>query len=453
MELLLGIDLGTSYFKVGLFDRDGTMRGLGRIAVEPERTPAGRVELAVPRFWERLRRGLAEALAQAGAVAADVVGVSYSSQANTFVLLDAADVPLTPLVLWTDTRPEVVPEAYAAFAARADFGAATGFWGLSPESAVVKWEWCRRHLPDPWARAARLLTISDYLTYALTGVSAGDASSAALLGLYDLRARTWWPEALARFEIDAGRLVTPCTPGTRVGGTLARARDLLGLPAGVPFAVGGLDHHIAGIGAGLDDFAEASISTGTVLAAICVVEEVKPAPGCFHGLHVDGRRFYRLAFDPAGAGQLEEFQRRFAADQSIGSLIHAAAAQPPGSRPAAEPWTPDWGRDAARAVRFLLDRIAQTHRSLVLTAQGGRMPAAISATGGGARSPEWLAIKADVIGAPILTLACPERACLGAAVIAAVAAGHHASIREAAGIMVRPDRVFRPGHPRDRRPA
>src|SRR5437016_723806 len=102
--MLLGLDFGTSYFKVGLFAPDGTPRGLGRIAVDADRPGPGRVELPVDAFCLRIRRGLAQALEQAGIRPADISGLSYSSQANTFVVLDQSDRPLTPLIFWNDER-------------------------------------------------------------------------------------------------------------------------------------------------------------------------------------------------------------------------------------------------------------------------------------------------------------------------------------------------------------
>ena len=106
MAYLLGIDLGTSYFKVGLFDETGALKGLSRLALRKETPLAGHCEVAVAVFWQLLRDGVADVLRQAGIAAGEVAGLSYSSQANTFILLDRADRPLTPLILWTDTRGE-----------------------------------------------------------------------------------------------------------------------------------------------------------------------------------------------------------------------------------------------------------------------------------------------------------------------------------------------------------
>src|SRR3954468_21602272 len=115
MSLLLGIDLGTSYFKIGLFDEVGALKGLGRVAVNKINPAPGRCELAVEEFWSALRRGLDEALAQANATSRDIAGLSYSSQASTFLLLDGHDAPLTSFIVWLDRRGEPVEAELAAF--------------------------------------------------------------------------------------------------------------------------------------------------------------------------------------------------------------------------------------------------------------------------------------------------------------------------------------------------
>ncbi len=137
--------------------------------------------------------------------------------------------------------------------------------------------------------------ISDYLTFALTGERAGDASTVGFLGLYDLAKRRWWPEALDVFGIREEKLSSPLAPGSRCGNTRPKAFDLLGMHAGVPFAVGGLDHHIAALGSGLGQTVRVSISTGTVLAALTLVEQLEPQADCYHGLHTDGRAYFRLS--------------------------------------------------------------------------------------------------------------------------------------------------------------
>jgi xylulokinase len=249
---------------------------------------------------------------------------------------------------------------------------------------------------------------------------------------------------LHTFGLEAAQLAQPLAPGTTCGRTVAAAASLLGLPAGIPFAVGAIDHHAAAIGSGLGRFADVSISTGTVLAALALVERVAPVSGCYHGPHVDGRTFYRLAFDPNGAGQLEDYQRTLAPDRSIEELLALAAQAPIGGRGPEAAGRERSGPAHGGAVRAILERVAVTHRSLVRQAAGGRTVTRVIATGGGARSPLWLQIDADVLEAAVVRPASPERACLGAAAFAAVAAGWHASLADAVAAMVHPDCAFEP---------
>jgi xylulokinase len=442
MPHLLGVDLGTSYFKVGVFNETGALLGLNRLPLRAESPAPGRFEVDVTEFWRLLREGVAGALRQAGLSPHEVAGLSYSSQANTFVLLDRADRPLTPLVLWTDNRGDPLPEGLAAITRTEGYGRRIGFTGMTGGWAPAKWRWFRENRRDVWTEARRLQTISDYFTYALTGEAVGDAGTASLLGLYDLTAGDWWPAALNAFELDAAKLSRPLPPGKMCGRTSAAATERIGLPAGIPFAVGSLDHHMAALGSGLGRLADVSISTGTVLAAMTRVPEVLPLPGCYHG--PDFRTgFYRLTFDPKGAGQLEAFQREHAPDLSVEQLV-GLAAQAPAGQTRASLGKPTSREAQGRHVRYLLEKIAAAQRALVKHAVGDAPIQRVVATGGGARSELWLQIKADMLGVPVTAPASPERACLGAAMVAAVAANLYRDLDEASAAMVHPGRTYEP---------
>ena len=164
---------------------------------------------------------------------------------------------------------------------------------------------------------------------------------------------------------------------------------------------------------------------------------MEPAPGCIHGPHPEGERFYRLAFDPKGAGQLEDYQRKQAPDLSIEELLRQAE-QAAGTGDAAD------AAGHGAAVLALLRSIAIAQRGLLARVAGQAPVQRVTATGGGARSAFWLQVTADAIGVPVVAVASPERACLGAALFAAVAAGIWPDLRTAAQHMVRPPREYHP---------
>ena len=289
---------------------------------------------------------------------------------------------------------------------------------------------------------ARVLTLPEYFALALTGEAVGDASTAAMTGVLDTGHGRWWPEALDFFGVKVAALALPLAPGTFCGRTNEGGRALLNLPPGVRFAVGGLDHYMAALGSGLDRLGDASISTGTVLAALRFVGGIEPLEGCYHGPHRDGR-FYRLAFDPDGAGRIESFQRQYAPHLSLPQLTALAALVRPGAEAEARAVKPA-DRIHAQAIRGLMEGIGVRHRLLLQQLQAGPWPRRVIATGGGARSSEWLQINANLFDATIVAPRCPERACLGAAAFAGVAAGYFSDSSEALAAMVQGEREVRP---------
>ncbi|MBL9199654.1 MAG: FGGY-family carbohydrate kinase [Opitutaceae bacterium] len=430
MPMLLGIDLGTSYLKAGVFERDGTLRGLGRVALGAVQPAPERMEVAVADFWARLRLAVGEALAGAGVAGRKLAGVSYSSQANSFVLLDRADCALTPLILWPDRRAAPLDAETIAFGQAPAHGPVTGMTGAVPERMPAKWRWLVRHEPALSARTQRILTISDYLVHGLTGEANGDASTAALTGLLSLPSGEWWPEALTHFGLREDQLSRPRPPGSLCGQTISRATERLGLPAGIPFAAGALDHHAAAIGAGVGGPVDASLSIGTVLAALALVDDIGAEPGCIHGGHFGARRYFRLTYDPNGAGQFEAYQRKHAPDQTVEQLLDRAG-RPTASRHGA-------------AVHDLLVAMAGTLRGLLVRAAGPQAVRSVAVTGGGARSGVWLQVTADVLGVPVRASPEAEQACLGAAMLAAVGAGVWPDLPTAMQRMAAAPRIYRP---------
>ncbi len=431
MDLVLGIDLGTSYFQLRLFDRSGELRGLGRVPAPVKNADGPIREVAIDDFWSSLRSGLESALQQASGSPRDVRAMGYSSQANSFLLLDGHDRPLTPLILWTDVRTgTVTPEAKRVWE-REDFMQVTGM-GITPQPglAVCKLRWFRDQNPEAWSRVRRVMTISDYLTFSLTGRAEGDAGTACLLGICDPRKIDWWDEALQELDLPRRFLSRPLRPGTPCGATTNRATELLGLPKGVPFVVGSLDHHLAAIGAGLGRTAHVSDSTGTVIACICTTDQYDPKPNCCMGPGIS-RKYFQCAFDSNGASVLEWYRREHAPRMSIPQLVDLAAGVQPGSDGlialphANEHPNLDGFRNRspkhtrAHFVRAILESITASLTFLVdhlcPVGRGER----IVTTGGGSQSDLWVQLKADMLGTEFVTTNCQEPACMGAAMIAA----------------------------------
>jgi xylulokinase len=434
-QLVLAVDLGTTCFKAALFDRSGQMCGLGRVTVEKEEGVERRCELPLERFWGSLGRAVTGAFEAAGATRDAVRAICYSSQANSFLLMDGAQTPLTPLILWPDRRAEGEPPEprLEALWSRPDFLATTGLGLGGPEFCANKLAWFQRHYSGLWRDCRRMLTISDYLAFSLTGIPAGDQGTAALLGLLDLPAGRWWGDALDAAWVEREQLSRPLPPGATVGVLSAAAGKLLNLPAGIPMAVGSLDHHVAAIGAGICSIDAPSISIGTVVACLRYCERFTPLPGCAMGPGTHGFPFYLLAFEENGTGSLDRYHRERCSDLPFAEMLTEAESVAVGSDGL-------WATPAAAGARTVFDGVRKRHTrahfvraltestavsllEMIERLYPGRLPGRVTVTGGGARSASWLPVFADLSGVEFAVPACGETACLGAGMMAAVAAG------------------------------
>lgn len=458
MELVLGIDLGTSYFKLGLFDRDGKMQGLGRVAVQADTDDTGRYEVPVDRFWALLADGVNQALEQADASAADIQAVGYSSQANSFLLLDENDQPLTPLILWTDTRAadEIDPRV-VEHVGDPSFAQITGA-DIEPVPGLMicKLCWIAKNQPDLWSRMRRIQTISDYLAFGLTGEPVGDQGTASLLGLLDVVKGDWWDDALKRLGLQRQWLSAPLQPGS-VGATVTSAGGArMGINAGIPLVVGSLDHYVAAIGAGVGQIAEFSESTGTVLACVGRTDRYHPRKGVCIATSCQDGQYDQLAWDSNGASVLEWYQKEYCPQLSVGELVALAEEVPAGcegltAKPQANQHDDLEGFEGAtdkhtsgHYARAIMESVSRSLDQLADNLGDTARPERIIATGGGARSDLWLGMKADILQAEFVRPGCQEPACQGAAMLASVGAGWFSNLNETSKSWIAVEQTFAP---------
>lgn len=436
MEYVAGIDLGTSYFKVGLFNRDGRLCGLGRTAVVKDTDDSGLCELPVERFWQFIKIALNQACMQAEAQPDQIKGIGYSSQANSFILLDKHHTPLTPLILWPDRRVVEIDTSIKELWQRPDFLQTTGMGGhCSPCSCVAKLKWFESQQPTLWSRVRYIMTISDYLVHTLTGKSVGDGGTASLLGFYDVSNHRWWNDAFASLKLEQSCFSTPLLPGSLAGEVSRVGSDILGLSPNAMLTVGSLDHYIAAFGAGVPKIATVSESIGTVLACVSYSNRFSPKPGCCTGPGIDKNTYYQIASSSNVAGVLVWYQKNYAPQLTIPELLKSGELVSPDANglialPCANEYVnltgfknilPHHGH--GHFVRAILELSAATSVELIGRLVNSFVPPRIVATGGGAKSQLWLQINADRLKTEFVTTDCEEPACRGGAMLAALSFG------------------------------
>lgn len=454
MSCFLGIDLGTSYFKVGIFNGEGSLLGLGRQPVEKETKKDTVCELPTAVFWKTLHLCISDALQHAGINSKDITAVSYSSQANSFVLLDKFDKPLTPLVLWPDNRAKTLSSPLFEVVEKTDFQKITGL-GIVPGSLSIplKLFWYQKEQPQLWSQVKSIMSISDYLVFGLTGQRVTDFSTSSMTGLFNVLECKWWQEAIDVLNIQEGQLSNPLKVGSLAGSISYKGAQLAGLPQNIDLFLGGLDHHMVGVGAGLPYLNYISESTGTVLACVNYQEGYRPRTGVNIAPGLKDNFYFEMAYDENGATALEWYKNKYAPELTIPDLLDLAEKVEEGSngliaQPSADKFPELNGfknieniHQDGHFVRAILESTGLSLSYLVNKLAGAEDFKKIVSSGGGAKSSLWIQIKANILNTTFLTPECSELACQGAAMISAVGASYFKNMDEAIKNQTRFDKI------------
>ncbi|MFJ6615519.1 xylulokinase [Streptomyces sp. NPDC091289] len=272
--VVIGVDSSTQSTKAAFIDAvTGEQLAVGR-APHVVTGEAG-ARMSDPEVWWRaLCEAVAAGLKESGLPARAVTGIAVAGQQHGLVVLDGAGRPLRPALLWNDTRS--APQAAALTEALGGPGAWTARTGSVPVASITasKWQWLRENDPASAANAAAVRLPHDFLTERLAGVAATDPGDASGSGWYSTATGAYDPVLLELLGLDAALLpeVAP-TGAARIGSLTESAASALGLPAGIAVAAGTGDNMSAAVGLGLGgdgllDHPALSLGTsGTVFAA------------------------------------------------------------------------------------------------------------------------------------------------------------------------------------------
>jgi xylulokinase len=463
------VDAGTTAMKAGLFDAEGRALAIAAREYRLETSQPNWVELEPEVYWQTCREAVGEVLARSGVTAGEVASLAISSQGETLIALDAAGRPTRKAIVWLDNRAGEQADALRQAFSLEELFRVTGQPEAIPTWPACKLRWLRQNEPEVFARSRRFMLLEDYLVYRMSGeFIAGSALHTSSLFL-DIRAREWWPAMLGFAGITAEQLGRLSEPGAVVGALSASAAADLGLKAGTPMVCGGMDQVVSAVGAGNIAPGVFSETTGTALVALVTFERpvydpagklpchVHAAPGRYAvmpwcqtaGMALRWFRdeFFSHEAEMARAAGQDPYEAmtRLAADVPPGAgglrvLPHLEGAVSPEYDPAARAvfYGATLRHQRGHFVRGLMESVAfMLRKNLALIEGLGVAVSEVRSLGGAARSPLWLQIKADVLQKPIVTLENEETSLLGAALIAAAAAGEFNSLEEGVARMVR----------------
>lgn len=476
MATLLGLDIGTTAVKAGLFADDGRLLAAAGEEYRLKTPALDRAELDPERYWEATRIAVRRSVATAGVDRASVTAIAVSSQGETVIPVAADGRPIGPALVWLDNRATAEARQLEERFGLDRIYDVTGVPSVVPTWTACKLLWWRTHDPDLFARAARFLLVEDLLLHRLTGRFVTDGGVQCTSLLFDIVGRRWWDEMLDVVGVDARRLAEPVEPGDVVGTLGAIAAEALGLAPGAIIVAGGMDQGAGAVGAGNTGPGIVSESTGGALTLQASVDRHGRDPSRQTPVYIHSApgRYLYCPVCPTGGMALtwlrdtfghEEIERA-ARDGRVAYdlLTELAATVPAGSDGLlmlphlAGAFSPEYDRNArgvfygfglghrkGHFVRATLEAVAfMLRRNVELLADAGAPTSEIHAHGGGARSPLWNQIKADVCGLPVITLRGEDAAIRGDAMLAGVAAGAFQDLDEGGRAMVAVDRRYEP---------
>jgi xylulokinase len=461
---LLGIDVGTGGSRAVVTDETGRVLDSATIEHEHFASPrTGWAEQDARDWWRASSEAVRTVLARGNVTAEEIACVGLTGQMHGAVMLDEADEPLRPAIIWCDLRTD---EQCRTLTERVGAQrliqlvlnpALEGF-------TLPKMLWVREREPRVWERVRAVLLPKDYVRLRLTGDKATDVADASGTLLFDVRRRAWSKEMLGHAGIDESILPRAFESPEVTGRVCEAGARETGLRAGTPVVAGAGDQAAGAVGMGIvrPGAVSATIGTSGVVFAATDAPALDTRGRVHTFCHAVPGRWHVMGVTQGAGLSLRWFRDNFGAGPDDGRdpyerLCEEAASAPPGSGGAV--WAPylmgertphldpharaalvglTASHTRAHVVRAILEGVAFSLRDTITIFAEMDVPVeSIRLGGGGARSPLWRQIQADAYGHAVELVEAEEGAAYGAALLAGVGGGVWKTVDEACAASVR----------------
>ena len=459
--MYIGIDLGSTNIKAAIYDKSFKLIDRQSRPVEYIRDN-GFVEFDAALYCAQLV-GLLEDTLKKNNIKS-VSEIAFTGQAESLVVVGKDGMPLMNAISWMDERStEECAQLEKQFSPEV-CEAVTGQMAVLPTWPATKIAWLRKRRPEVYENAATYMLLKDYVVYYLTGVKLADMSIATFSFYFDIYNKRYWQEMLDAIGITESQLPKLCEPCTVAGNLLPDVMEKLGLAGTTRVNVGTLDHFAGMIGTGNIAPGGITLSTGTVMALATMCSQPTPKScGCamHYGFLPD--TYVMLPVAESGGVSLEWFHRN-CMSASYDEMNTVLAKRPPNellflpylvgtnapefdSQANGVFWGLRQEHDAIDMAGAVMEGVSYVLRKNCehIAAKGVNLERII-ATGGGAKSPIWCQLQADITGLPVCIPAEKEAACLGAAMVCGVSDGLFENLEAAVAACVGMNAQYEP-HP------
>jgi xylulokinase len=463
----LGIDVGTGGTRALVMDGAGKVIASGSEEHEQFASPRpGWAEQDPRDWWRACGSAVRKALHASNLRADEMACVGFSGQMHGAVLLDSGHEVVRNAIIWCDQRSQAQSDELSQTFGRDALIRLTCNPPLT-NFTLTKLLWVRETEPKNWARVAHVMLPKDYVRFRLTGERAIDVADASGTLLLDVAKRRWSSEVLSKSGIDIGLLPSLYESSQVCGNVSAAGADATGLRTGTPVVAGAGDQAAGAVGMGIGRAGTVSATIGTSGVVFAATDRPALDPqGRLHTFcHAIPGRWHVMGVTQAAGLSLRWFRDRFGLPprtepndrDPYDLLADEASSAPAGSEGAF--WlpylmgerTPHLDPNARAAlvgltashtrghvIRAVMEGVAYSLKDTFTIFEEMQIPVtSIRLGGGGARSPLWRQIQADVYAHEVEIVAAEEGAAYGAAILAGVGVGAWNSVDQACDALVR----------------
>ena len=451
--LYIGVDLGTSAVKLLLMDSEGKIVNVVSREYPLYFPHPGWSEQKPEDWYEQTVEGIRELVRDVDK--SQGAGISFGGQMHGLVILDEEDRVIRPAILWNDGRTVQETEYLNGVIGKeklSEYTANIAFAGFTAPKLL----WVKNQEPENFARIAKIMLPKDYIAYKLTGVHCTDVSDASGMLLFDVKNRRWSKEMCDICGIRQEQLAKCYESFETVGTLLPQAAQELGLSVSVKVAAGAGDNAAAAVGTGTvgDNMCNISLGTsGTIFISSRnfgvdrnnALHSFAHADGSYHlmGCMLSAASCNKWWMDEIigtkdYGGEQEAIEKL--GENHVYYLPYLMGERSPHNDPNARAVFLGMTMDTTRAdmtqavlegVAFALRDSLEVARSLGIRLERTKI------CGGGAKSPLWKKIIANVLNLKVDVIESEEGPAMGGAMLAAVACGEYKSVEEIAAKVVR----------------
>ena len=458
--LYIGVDLGTSSVKLVLMDETGKIHGTTSREYKLYFPQPGWSEQEPADWYNEAIAGLKDLLKDVDK--SEVAGISFGGQMHGLVILDENDEVIRPAILWNDGRTqkqvdylnnEIGKETLSKYTANIAFAGFT----------APKILWVKENEPENFKKIKKIMLPKDYLAYKLSGTFCTDYSDASGILLLDVKNRKWSKEMCDICGITEDMLPKLFDSFEKVGELKHDLAAELGLRDGVVIAAGAGDNAAAAVGTGTVGNNKCNISLGTSGTIFMSSDSFAvDSNNALHSFdHADGH-FHLMGCMLSAAScnkwwMDEILKTKDYADEQKGIdklgenhvffLPYLMGERSPWNNPNARATFTGITMDTTREdmTQAVLEGVAFATRDMYEVAKSiGVAPKRTMICGGGAKSPLWRRMIANILNVEVDVPSCEEGPGMGGAMLAMVACGAYKSVEEAAAAIVKVDKTEKP---------